>query len=172
MLDKESFFTELFDLDKPDDSDEDVRGLLNTIQACRPSKRLACPSHVSSRRVIHTSRLIQPLGRTVSPSAAVDDLPEASLFGPLHQDKTAGSGIVATPLSHEGTVELSRVQSSAYTERRKDEKTKMSSTPGKKRKRGQSLEVLSEAQQIFRGLRFCLQPVSNLTTHAFLLTSR
>ncbi|KAL8986939.1 MAG: hypothetical protein Q9177_003804 [Variospora cf. flavescens] len=33
MPDKKGFFTELYELDKPDDSDEDVRGLLSTIQA-------------------------------------------------------------------------------------------------------------------------------------------
>ncbi|KAI4284933.1 MAG: hypothetical protein L6R35_004770 [Caloplaca aegaea] len=47
MLDKKGFFTELYELDKPDESDEDVRGLLSTIQACRPSKRHAQPSQAS-----------------------------------------------------------------------------------------------------------------------------
>ncbi|KAI4137166.1 MAG: hypothetical protein LQ341_005254, partial [Variospora aurantia] len=153
MLDKKGFFTELYELDKPDDSDEDVRGLLSTIQASRPSKQHAQPSQASNinhRRVIHTSCPIQPFGRTVSASSAIDRLPKASLFGPLHEDKPLPSGIVAIPPPHKITIETSCVRPSADAERRNKEKTKMSSNSSKKRKRSQSLEVLSEAQQIFR----------------------
>lgn len=152
MNDKESFFEELHDLDAPDNSTADVEDVLNALRASRPSRRLSLLSQSSTRRVIHSSRSQIRLGRTVS-APATTGLPQAPLTDPLHEVQ----GCSAAPRS--AVVEASFVQSSAVEHRQNKKSTaKMAPTVGKKRKRGKSLDLLPEAQQIFRGLRFFFVP--------------
>ncbi|KAI4120904.1 MAG: hypothetical protein LQ338_006691 [Usnochroma carphineum] len=147
-MDKESFFKEIYDLDEPDSFDRDVDGLLTILQANRPSQRQFHSSQSSNRRrLIHISRQIRPFGRTVSAPLAKTDLPKASLTEPLHEVKDSRSSIPAD--------KVSRVQPSTDVDKLV---TKMPTAKNRKRKRGQSLETLPEAQQIFRGLRFYFLP--------------
>lgn len=153
---EESFFNEIYDLDEPDDSTGDVDALLTALRDCRPQHAHSRSSH----RLIHTSRQTWPLERTVSaPLATTTDMPKASLTRPLHKFNVSHSGTAAATVSHSPPLEASCIQARADVDYQSNKEiSKMPSASVRKRKRGQSLEVLPEAQQIFRGLRFCLLP--------------
>ncbi|KAL8898505.1 MAG: hypothetical protein Q9207_006660 [Kuettlingeria erythrocarpa] len=153
MNDKESFFEELYALDAPDNSTADVEDLLKALRASRPSRRRSPLSQSSTRRVIHSSRSQIRLGRTVS-APATTGLPQAPLTDPLHE--IPGCSVAA---SRPAVVEASFVKSTADEHPQNKKPTaKMAPTVSKKRKRGKSLDLLPEAQQIFRGLRFFFVP--------------
>lgn len=151
-MDKETFFKELFELDEPDTFDGDVDGLLTTLRANRPPQRHGHLSQSSSRRrSVHTSRPIQPFRRVVSAPLSTDS-PKVSPIDPLHEVKdTRGATMLRSRAD-----EVSRLQPGTPVGPRSTRAvTKMSAATNKKRKRARSLEILPEAQQIFRGLRFC-----------------
>lgn len=153
---KETFFQELFDLDEPDHSTSDVANLLYTLRASRPS--LSRPSQ-NIRRLTHNSRQIRLFGRTVSAPIKSTTLPKASPAEPLHDKvKDSHTGRTASTISDGPTDGQSGLRSVANVDSKPAIEPLRMPTTNRKRKRGKSLDALPEAQQIFKGLRFCLLP--------------
>ncbi|KAL8737305.1 MAG: hypothetical protein Q9181_001796 [Wetmoreana brouardii] len=131
---KKDFFEELHKLDSPDESTADVDGVLASLRASKPARVLFRSSQASnSRRTSHLHRQIQRLGRTVS---APSTLASSSKASPIIEPSDP------QPRTREPTRTI---------------KGEMPLTKGK-RKRGQSLEVLPESQQIFKELKFYFIP--------------
>lgn len=146
---KEAFFEELFDLDKPDYSSGDVNEFLKELRASRPSGQFPGSSH-NKRRPSYISRQIRHFGRTVS--APIDG---TSLLGATSTEtlpKVKDSHISKAALS----VSIDSTDGQAGQSLAPD--VKMSVASNRKRKRGKSLDVLPDAQQIFKGLRFYFIP--------------
>ena len=141
---KEVFFDELYQLDEEDSSEEDQS---NASVILRQS-RLALPC-TPRNRVYQSSRLEQPLLRTVSaplppPSASSPhqaSVVERSSFSSTVSSMPSDQVIIDTPI-------LAKV-SAGMTPQKGALKTTG------KRKRGHSLEVKPESQQIFNNLAFC-----------------
>ena len=151
--DKETFFEDLYELDEPDHSICDVDNLLSTLKACRPSKSRL---HANRRRLIHTSRRTQSLRKTVSDPVAASPLPKAPL---THNGTESLFRTTFSIVSKAPTVDTPRLSFDTNVEIPiAIDHPKMPSSTIRKRKRGRSPVVLPEAQQIFKGLKFCTLP--------------
>lgn len=148
---KETLFDELYQLDEDDSGEEDQSDASVILRQSRLA--LALPrSNVSARapsnRVIHSSRPEQSLLRTVSapltqPSVSNHrqaNVVERSSFSSTASSKPFEQIIIDTPIMPK--------KSAGMTAQKEAPKTG-------KRKRGQSLELKPESQQIFNGLAFC-----------------
>lgn len=140
---KKAFFDELYQLDKEESSQEDQSNLSLILGQSR------LPRSIPTTRLPHSLRPEQPLLRTVSaplpqPSASSPRQPNAvekSLYSPMVSSKPSDQIVIDTPIKTKNNPSMT-----AHKE--------TSKTSGK-RKRGQSLELKPESQQIFKGLAFC-----------------
>lgn len=153
---KEIYFEELFDLDEPDCSSGGVNDILNELEASRPSKPLFSSSQ-NKRRPSHIPRPLRHLGRTVSAPINGTSPLRATSTEVLHEvqesrTKRAGLSVSIDSINHQARQPSTPDKGS----KKSSEPFKMSIAAGRKRKRGKSLDVLPEAQQIFKGLRFCM----------------
>lgn len=158
-MEKRNFFEELYELDRPDSSREDFDNVLASLKANRRPRLLSRSSGLSSiRGGTRMPHQIQRLARTVSAPLALTSKPKASLTEPSLDTPTMTA---VTDASESPIIKTSDLQPPAVGRSRtgKGEKPlKMPSVGKRKRKRGQSLEILPESQQIFQGLRFCKLP--------------
>lgn len=153
---KATFFTDLYHLDEPDEPDERDKNNENreeneefqnaTSTTLKPRNTHAAhhqSSLYSSQRVINAV-----LNRTISthlPSAAAEN---ASIL----KSTSHGSNPTAKPVSNDQALK------DGHTMPRTGKITKplAKNKNARKRKREETLEVLPENQQIFRGLAFCM----------------
>ena len=136
---KEALFDELYQLDN-EDSEEDQSNASVILRHSRlPLPRSDVWARAPRNRAIHCFRPEQSLLRTVS--APLADTAEKSSFSSITSSRPSEQVIVDTPII---------VKKSAAMTTQKE----ASKTTGK-RKRGQSLELKPESQQIFIGLAFC-----------------
>lgn len=155
-IDRKTFFAELYELDNPDTTTEDVSTILANLRTDRQSRKLPHSSKASNRRRRSvTSHQIQRLGRTVSAPLPLASRSKAAPIEmiPDSQDRVALICEPESPL-------FKRSAMPPYAKRilqNDDSKTSgvKSSSTKRKRKRSLSLELLPDAQQIFQGLRFC-----------------
>ena len=146
---KEALFQELYQLDE--DSNEEER--CNASVKLRESRPPLSGPDVSARspknKIIHSSRRERSLLRTVSapllqPTASSPrqaNVVGKSSFTSTASSKSSEQVVIDTPL-----VVKRKAMMNAQNDAPK---------AAKKRKRGQSLEMKSESQQIFKGLAFC-----------------
>lgn len=150
---KRSLFRELYELDVSDESVNDVGTVLAAFRAAKPApKARTIPQAFNRRRANHAPRQLQHLGRTVSAPTGLTTTttPKLLTTQSLSDGGDKQSEAVASPVSRSAVVEDLQFKTIA------DQKPiQMAPSAKGKRKRGRSLEVLPEAQQIFRGLRFC-----------------
>ena len=147
---KEALFRELYQLDEEDSAEEDRSDASVILRESRLALSASDLSARTSRNsVIHSSRPEQSLLRTVSaplPQLSASSLRQANVVGKSPLSSTASSNpseqvVIDTPIM------AKRIAS--VTAR------KEASKAIGKRKRGQSLELKPESQQIFNGLAFC-----------------
>ncbi|KAL8649446.1 MAG: hypothetical protein Q9226_005575 [Calogaya cf. arnoldii] len=163
---KRSLFQELYELDVPDDSVNDTATLLAALRAAKSApKAPTVPQAFNRRRAIHAPRQLQQLGRTVSaPTGLTTTTRTTSRLLTTKSLSVGGdeqSEAVASSVSESPVVEEPRLKSktSADPLAQKSPIQMAPSAKGNgKRKRGRSPEILPEAQQIFRGLRFYFLP--------------
>lgn len=143
---KRCFFQELYELDVSDDSVNDVGTVLAAFRAPKPKpKARPLPQAYNRSRA-----QLQHLGRTVS-APTPTGLTTTGTPKPLSTKPLSDAGD-----KHAEAVIKSPVAENFQSKTVADQKpTQMAPGAKGKRKRGRSLEVLPEAQQIFRGLRFC-----------------
>ncbi|KAL8815484.1 MAG: hypothetical protein Q9223_005376 [Gallowayella weberi] len=155
---KRSFFDELYQLDLSDDSVNDVGSLLASLRAAKPAQKSRLPPQLFNRRRTGQHQ-VQHLGRAVlAPSGSTPTNSRSSLIVPSPADNGLSSEPTTSPVTPSqivGTVQLQHQP--AAGPQTKIAPLQMAPTT-KKRKRDQSLELLPEAQQIFRGLRFYFLP--------------
>ncbi|KAL8797912.1 MAG: hypothetical protein Q9182_007128 [Xanthomendoza sp. 2 TL-2023] len=155
---KRSFFDELYQLDLSDDSVHDVGILLANIRAAKPAQTSRLPPQLFNRRRTG-QRHIQHLGGAVSaPSESTPTNSRSSLIVPPPDDDGISSESTRSPVTRSqivGTVQLQH-QPSAGPQTKIAPSEMAPAT--KKRKRDRALELLPEAQQVFRGLRFYFLP--------------
>ena len=146
---KETLFNELYQLDKEDSSEEDRS---NASVILRQSRLSVVPKDVSARSprnlVLHSSRRQQSLLRTVSAplpplstsSPRQANAVERSSFSSAVSSRVLQKAVVDTPITAKKIADMTQKKASKTT---------------RKRKRGQSLELKPESQQIFNSLGFC-----------------
>lgn len=142
---KEAFFDELYQLDNEDSGEEDQ----SNASVILPLPRSDVSARTPSNQIVHSSRPEQSLLRTVSAplpqlsasSPCQANVVERSSFSPTPSSKPSEQVIIDTPIMAKTTASVTA-------------RKEASKTIGK-RKRGQSLELKSESQQIFNGLAFC-----------------
>ena len=137
---KETFFDELYKLDDSE-SEEDCS---NAEEILRQSREIT-----QRNRDVHCSRPDQPFGRTVSAP-----LPLVSTPSRYRMDNSVKAPI-SSLLSH--TTKKDRfVDASRHNKQTHDVTVlKDGGRANHKRKRGQSLSLMPESQQIFKNLSFC-----------------
>ena len=147
---KEALFRELYQLDEEDSAEEDRSGASVIL---RESRLALSASEISAKTprnsAIHCSRSEQSLLRTVSaplPQLSAPSLRQANVAGKSPLSSTASSNpseqvIIDTPTMAKRVASVNA--------------QKGASKAIGKRKRGQSLELKPESQQIFNGLAFC-----------------
>lgn len=146
---KETLFNELYQLDKEDSCEEDRS---NASVILRQSRLSPLPKNVSARSprniVLHSSRPEQSLLRTVSAplprlstsSPRQANVVERSSFSSAVSSRLSPKAIIDTPIIAKKIADMTQKKASKTT---------------RKRKRGQSLELKPESQQIFNSLGFC-----------------
>ena len=146
---KETLFNELYQLDREDSSEEDRS---NASVILRQSRLSPLPKNISARLprniVLHSSRPEQSLLRTVSAP-----LPRLSTSSPRQAnvvERSSFSSAVSSTLSPKAIID-----SPIIAKKIADMTQKKASKTTRKRKRGQSLELKPESQQIFNSLGFC-----------------
>ncbi|KAL8715270.1 MAG: hypothetical protein Q9220_001228, partial [cf. Caloplaca sp. 1 TL-2023] len=159
---KKDFFTELFQLDRPDESTEDFPAVLATFRSSRPSRRLSASLRApSGPRRVHTRRQFQSVERTLSAP-----LPLACSIrkkDPPNLNRDLKPDIPDTAPSSSPGPEVSATLSRPNLRLGAAEESEQMPPAGKKkRKRSQSLELLPDAQQIFRGLKFYFIPDNDI----------
>lgn len=145
---KEAFFDELYQLDNEDSGEEDQ----SNASVILPLPRSDVSARTPSNQIIHSSRSEQSLLRTVSAplpqlsasSPCQANVVERSSFSPTPSSKPSEQVIIDTPIMAKRTASMTA-------------RKEASKTIGK-RKRGQSLELKNESQQIFNGLAFYFIP--------------
>ncbi|KAL8667425.1 MAG: hypothetical protein Q9202_000641 [Teloschistes flavicans] len=148
-IDRKTFFAELYELDNPDTTTEDVSTILANLKTNRQSRKLPHSSKASNRRRTSVmSHQVQRLGRTVSAP-----LPLASGVAPICEPESPLFKRSAMPPYAKRILQNDNSKTSG---------AKSSSTK-RKRKRSLSLELLPDAQQIFQGLRFYFIPNDDVT---------
>ena len=137
---KETFFNELYHLDD-NESEEDYS---NAVEILRQSRSIT-----QSNRRVHCSHPDQPLGRTVS--APLPLLSTPSKDGVDNSMKAPTSSVLSHTAKRDMFVNISRQKKQTH------DVTVLKDGPrvNGKRKRGQSLSLMPESQQIFNNLSFC-----------------
>lgn len=139
---KVAFFKEIYALDGPDDETEDTAGISEIL---RDSNKVPSPalSQRKGRTVVSNRR---GNGHTISSPVSVEvnkavpgRCPPAAILEPPHIDDQA---LIKSNAMHDGEVKISHTK-------------KVAAAAKGKRKRGDALEILPEAQQLFKGLAFC-----------------
>lgn len=130
---KVAFFKEIYALDEPDDETEDTAGISEILRDSKmtPSPELPQRRGRSNRR-----------GNAHNPVLAEkvpDPFPPAAILEP---PPTNGQALIKENAMHSSEVNLARTKNIATAARGK-------------RKRGDVLEILPEARQLFKGLAFC-----------------
>ena len=146
---KEALFNELYQLDEEDSSEEDRS---NASVILRQSRLSLVRKDVSARSprniVLLSSRPEQSLLRTVSAP-----LPRLSTSSPRQADvveRSSFSSTVSSRLSQKAIIDTPIIAKKIA-----DMTQKKASKTTRKRKRGQSLELKPDSQQIFNSLGFC-----------------
>ena len=149
---KETLFNELYQLDEEDSTEEDRSNASVILQQSRLSLP---PKSVSARSpgniVLRSSRREQSLLRTVSAP-----LPRLSTSSPRQAnvvERSSFSSAVSSSLSQKVIIDTPII-----AKKNADMTQKKASKTTRKRKRGQSLELKPESQQIFNSLGFCRSP--------------
>ncbi|KAL8770045.1 MAG: hypothetical protein Q9209_004083 [Squamulea sp. 1 TL-2023] len=158
---KKNLFEEIYGLDVLDDSVNDVDINLATLRVAKPEYGSRTSSQSFNRRRTNiTPRQIQGLGRTVSaPTWLIPVVPKLPPAEPLPVDDDLQPDAAASPDWSYPVVEGTDPQfQTTAGPKNQDGPIRMAPAGKGKRKRGQTLEVLPEAQQIFRGLRFYFLP--------------
>lgn len=130
---KVDFFQEIYALDEPDDETEDTAGISEILKG---SKTTPSPE-LSQRRGRNNRR-----GNAQNPVSAeevAEPFPPAAILELSH---TNSQTLSKEKAMHSSEVNISRTKNIATAARGK-------------RKRGDGLEILPEAQQLFKGLAFC-----------------
>ena len=149
---KETLFDELYQLDEDDSGEEDqsdVSVILRQSRLALALPRSKFSARAPTNRVIHSSRPEQSLLRTVSaplPQPSVSNhrqanVVERSSFSSTASSKPSEQIVIDTPIMPKKTAGMTAQKEAPKTTG--------------KRKRGQSLELKPESQQIFNGLAFC-----------------
>ena len=147
---KEALFRELYQLDEEDSAEEDRSGASVILRESRLALAASdLPARTPRNGVIHSSRPEQSLLRTVSaplPQLLTSSLRQANVVGKSPLSSTASSNpseqaVIDTPIMAKKIASVTA--------------RKETSKAIGKRKRGQSLELKPESQQIFNGLAFC-----------------
>ena len=155
---KETFFTELYRLDESDGEQEMSRAALILGQGKTVHEREDPSTPLPKRRLIHSSRAIQPFGRTIATSP-ISRLADETVD--VVNDTPLPSAITrrATPAREETNCIMSSVTApvaKSYPPRK--------GPKGRgKRKREQSLELMPESQRIFKGLSFYFFPNNDIS---------
>ena len=146
---KEILFNELYQLDKEDSTEEDRS---NASVILGQSRLSLPPKSVSARlpgnTVLHSSRREQSLLRTVSAP-----LPRLSTSSPRQANVVERSSFFSAVSSRLPQKVI--VDTPIVAKKNADMTQKKASKTTRKRKRGQSLELKPESQQIFNSLGFC-----------------
>ena len=150
---KIAFFTDLFLLDEPeeDDDDDDDGNAENKDEFQQTVSSILKPrnAHASHHNpIIPSSQPVinSPRGHNISAQLSPANKKDASILKLTSYD----SNHIIKPISIDQAVKDSHKMPRAATI------TKSAGKNVKKRKRDESLEVLPENQQIFRGLVFCM----------------
>lgn len=145
---KSNLFKELYELDVSDHSVNDVGTVLAALRAAKPAPKLrTTPQTINRRGATRATRKLQQLGRTVSaPTSLTLSKPKLLTTDPRSIDDGKPQETV------DAIVLISPVGAKLLGE---EIPMKMAPSARGKRKRGRSLEFLPEAQQIFRGSKFC-----------------
>lgn len=143
---KEALFDELYRLDEEDSSEEDRSDASVILHESRLAlSRSDVPSRVPRNSVVHSSSLLRTVSAPLpQPSASGHrhaNVIESSSFSSTASFKASEQVIIDTPVIAKKTTVMTP--------------RKEASKPTGKRKRGQSLELKPESQQIFNGLAFC-----------------
>ena len=155
---KRYFFTELYGLDVSDDTLNDVDNVLANLRAAKPVRKAPTSSQTfNSRRANCTQRQFPVLGRTVSaPTGLISEKAKLPRAEPLPHDGEIQPDAAAAPVLRPPVTEGLELHSPTAAGRQNLRAPAQVAPNAKgKRKRGPSREVLPEAQQIFRGLKFC-----------------
>ena len=140
---KKAFFDELYQLD--DSKSEEDRS--NAEEILRQSRQIT-----KRNKSVQCSRPNQPFGRTVSAPLPLVSTPS--------RDRLDNSikAPIPSPLSHtshtakgDGLADTSRQKKRTHDVANRNDRLRTNH----KRKRGQSLSLMPESQQIFRNLSFC-----------------
>ncbi len=147
---KEAFFDELYQLDEEESSEEDQSNASVILGQSRLALPWSSVSVITPRNdIIHSSRPDNSLLRTVSAP-----LPQLLALDP-HQnnavDKDSFSSTVSSKLSEQVIIDTPIMAKKTANMTAQKELSRIIG----KRKRGQSLELKPESQQIFSGLAFC-----------------
>lgn len=147
---KEVLFRELYQLDQESSGEEDQSNISVILRQSRhPVLALDVSARIPGNRAIHSSRLEQSLSHTISPllpqpsasSPRQANVVEKSSFSSTASLKSSEQVIIETPIMAKKIANMTA--------------QKVASKATRKRKRGQSLELKPESQQIFNGLGFC-----------------
>lgn len=139
---KVAFFKEIYALDGPDDETKDTAGISEIL---RDSKKVPSPE-LSQRkgRTVVSNR--QGNGHTISKPVSVEvnnDVPgSCPPVAILKLTPIDDQALIKPNAMHDGDVKISSTE-------------KVATAAKGKRKRGDALEILPEAQQLFKGLAFC-----------------
>lgn len=141
---KVALFKALYQLDDPDDESEDISDISVMVRQSKTSSLSSC---LVQQKPTCPSRMNYPIARTISAP-----LPLTSSNAPS-KDTTQSSPIliVNRSIHDQGAIKSPVMLSRGFN----TTSSKKAPTNKGKRKRGQSLEVISESQQIFKGLVFC-----------------
>lgn len=136
---KAAFFKEIYALDEPDDETEDTAGISEIL---RDSKKLPSPESPQRRGRMSVNNR-RGNAHIISNPVPAEKVPEP--FPPaatLEPPPTDDQVLIKGNAMHSSEVNIARTKKVATAARRK-------------RKRGDALEILPEAQQLFKGLEFC-----------------
>lgn len=136
---KVAFFKEIYELDEPDDETEDTAGISEIL---RDSKKVPSPELPQRRGRISVSNLLgnrhNPVPVEVNKETSWTFPPDVILEPPSTDDEV----LIKENAMHNSEVNIART------------KKAIKAAKGK-RKRGDALQILPEAQQLFKGLAFC-----------------
>ena len=148
---KETLFRELYQLDQEDTGEEDQSGVYEIL---RESRIKLSPSDVSARiprdNIVHSLRPENSFLRTSTLSLHKSSPIKRSSFSSTVSLESLEQVIIDTPIMAKKIANMTA--------------QKETSKATGKRKRGQSVELKPESQQIFNGLAFCgLSPFAALS---------
>ena len=156
---KETFFNELYRLDESDE-EQDTSGAVLMLKQSKTVREKEDPTiPLPKRRLIHSSCAVPPFERTISAPSPVSKLAEETVD--VIKDTPLPSAMPrrGNQARDEVNCIMSSVIAPAVTS---DPRGKGRKGRGK-RKRGQSLELVPESQQIFKGLSFYFFPNNDIS---------